>query len=373
MMSIPVVSMSRTAACTASSNISSRSAGPNSPRSYALTPANHQPGLPWEPTTAVGMRGSVIVSGLQRAGSRRARDDTCETWIAPGILEPAREEDRAALDDVQTADVLGHVMDVGLGDQDRSAQLGDRRDPLAHGRDDRGREPLERLVEQEQLGVEREGPRDRERLPLAAAQLRALAPRVPPEHREDAVGELDALRGGAPPGPRPRGDLDVLGHGEVGEDPAVLRRPPDAEPRDLVRPAAVDGLAAELDRARARAQVPHDRAQGRRLPRAVPADEADHLARTHAERHGPQDVARLDEHVDRVHGQHGPASPRPGAPADDRVDDAPVGLDRGRRAVGEHAPLVEGDDPVGVAEDDVHRSEERRVGKECRYRWWTYH
>src|SRR2546427_3053919 len=152
MMSIPVVSMSRTAACTASSNISSRSAGPNSPRSYALTPANHQPGFPWEPTTAVGMRGSVIVSGLQRAGSRRAPDDTCETWIAPGILEPAREEDRAALDDVQTADVLGHVMDVGLGDQDRSAQLGDRRDTLAHGRDDRGREPLERLVEQEQLG-----------------------------------------------------------------------------------------------------------------------------------------------------------------------------------------------------------------------------
>src|SRR5438552_1266252 len=265
MMSIPAVSMSRTAACTASSNISSRSAGPNSPRSYALTPANHQPGFPWEPTTAVGMRGSVIVSGLQRAGSRRAPDDTCETWIAPGILEPAREEDRAALDDVQTADVLGHVMDVGLGDQDRSAQLGDRRDTLAHGRDDRGREPLEGLVEQEQVGVEREGPRDREHLPLAAAQLRALAPRVPPEHREDAVGELDALRGGAPPGPRPRGDLDVLGHGEVGEDPAVLRRPPDAEPRDLVRPAAVDGLAAELDAARPRTQVPHDRTQGRRL------------------------------------------------------------------------------------------------------------
>src|SRR5881396_1196014 len=50
----------------------------------------------------------------------------------------------------------------------------------------------------------------------------------------------------------------------------------------------------------------------------------------------------------------GRPSPRPGAPADDRVDDAPVCLDRGRRAVGEHATLVEGDDPVGVAEDDVH-------------------
>src|SRR5213593_740731 len=50
----------------------------------------------------------------------------------------------------------------------------------------------------------------------------------------------------------------------------------------------------------------------------------------------------------------GRPSPRPGAPADDRVDDASVCLDRGRRAVGEHATLVEGDDPVGVAEDDVH-------------------
>src|SRR5213595_1170416 len=49
-----------------------------------------------------------------------------------------------------------------------------------------------------------------------------------------------------------------------------------------------------------------------------------------------------------------PTSPRRRAPADDRVDDAPVGLERGRRAVGEHAAFVERDDPVGVGEDDVH-------------------
>src|SRR6266480_1696890 len=49
-----------------------------------------------------------------------------------------------------------------------------------------------------------------------------------------------------------------------------------------------------------------------------------------------------------------PPSPRRRATADDRIDDASIGLERGRRAVGEHAALVERDDPVGVGEDDVH-------------------
>src|SRR2546427_3932450 len=128
MMSIPARSMSRIAVSAASSNISSRSAGPSSPRSCALTPANHQPGFPWEPTTAVGMRGSVMVSGLQHAWSRSAPDDTCEARVAPGVLRGAREHDPAALDDVQAARGLGHVVDVGLGDQDRMAELSDRRD-----------------------------------------------------------------------------------------------------------------------------------------------------------------------------------------------------------------------------------------------------
>src|SRR5438105_6625337 len=55
MMSIPARSMSRIAVSAASSIASSRSAGPNSPASCALTEANHQPGLPWEPTTVVGI------------------------------------------------------------------------------------------------------------------------------------------------------------------------------------------------------------------------------------------------------------------------------------------------------------------------------
>src|SRR5262249_33433478 len=42
------------------------------------------------------------------------------------------------------------------------------------------------------------------------------------------------------------------------------------------------------------------------------------------------------------------------AAADHRVDDLGVGLDLARARVGQHAPLVQRDDPVGVAEHDVH-------------------
>src|SRR2546422_9454313 len=46
-------------------------------------------------------------------------------------------------------------------------------------------------------------------------------------------------------------------------------------------------------------------------------------------------------------------SPRPGAPADDRVDDAPVGPARGRRAVGAHPPPREGGDAGGGTEEQI--------------------
>src|SRR5438876_1209329 len=71
MMSRPARSMSRMAVSPASSNISPRSPGPNCPASKALTAANHQPGLPWDPTTVDGMRGRVgIRSFLLSRGGR---------------------------------------------------------------------------------------------------------------------------------------------------------------------------------------------------------------------------------------------------------------------------------------------------------------
>src|SRR5258706_12903261 len=53
MTSIPASSWSRIARSTASSSISSRSTGPNSPRSAAAIPATNQPGWACDPTTLV--------------------------------------------------------------------------------------------------------------------------------------------------------------------------------------------------------------------------------------------------------------------------------------------------------------------------------
>ena len=61
-------------------------------------------------------------------------------------------------------------MDVGLGEQDRAAEGRDGGDALGDPGDDGRRESLERLVQEEQGGVERQRPRDRQHLALAAGQ-----------------------------------------------------------------------------------------------------------------------------------------------------------------------------------------------------------
>src|SRR5262245_37911816 len=136
-------------------------------------------------------------------------------------------------------------------------------------------------------------------------------PRRAAERREHVVRLRDALGRRPADGPRPGRDLDVLGDGEIRENPGVFGRESHAEPRDLVRAQSVNGLAAELDGAGPRAQVAHDGPERRRLARAVAADEAHHFARADLERHAPQDLAGLDEHVDTSEAQHAGARGAP--------------------------------------------------------------
>src|SRR5262252_7582946 len=173
MMSSPARSMSRIAVSAASSNISSRSPGPYCPPSYALTVANHHPGLPWEPTTLDGISGRSAIDDVSfekcsrsrryctpegarcadlacmRAARRAsgAADDAHDPPICAHVVRPADEDDLSALDDVKPRGELRHVMDVGFRDQDRPAERGDRGQALAHRRHDRRRQAFERFVE----------------------------------------------------------------------------------------------------------------------------------------------------------------------------------------------------------------------------------
>src|SRR5262245_49135651 len=274
MMSRPARSMSRIAVSAASSNISSRSPGPYWPASYALTVANHHPGLPWEPTTLDGISGSSAIDDVSfekcsrsrryctpegvssadlgcmravRRASGGAADHAHDRTVAVHILRPADEDDLAALDDVEARGELWYVVDVGLRDQDRAAERGDRGKALADRGHDRRRQAFERLVEQQHIGVEGQRPCDGQHLALAAAHLGALARHVAPERREDAIRLLDSLRGRAVRRAGPGRDFDVLRHREAGEDPAVLGCEAQSHPRDLEAPCRLNLPAAEGD------------------------------------------------------------------------------------------------------------------------------
>ena len=103
--------------------------------------------------------------------------------------------------------------------------------------DDGGGQPLEGLVEEEQVRVEGEGARDREHLPLAAGQLgppRSEAAEV----GEDRVGGLHAVRGGPPGGPGPRVGKRTLSATVRSPKMAWVGRPAIDWPRGSIRPAA---------------------------------------------------------------------------------------------------------------------------------------
>src|SRR4030095_9956840 len=84
MMSSPARSMSRMAVSAASSNISSRSAGPNWPASCAFTAAYHPPPLPWEATPGGGIRGSSAGGGADLAGLVRLHGGVPPAALAMG-------------------------------------------------------------------------------------------------------------------------------------------------------------------------------------------------------------------------------------------------------------------------------------------------
>jgi hypothetical protein len=164
--------------------------------------------------------------------------------------------------------------EVLLDHDDRVALLAQAFDDLAELLHDDRRQALGDLVEQEQARAGAQDARDGEHLLLAARQARALARRALLQVREHRV---DLLEAHAVRAERRRQHQVLLGR-QAREDAALLGAVADAEAGDAVR-REVRGLGVlDLDRALARADQAHDRAQRAGPAGAVPAEQRHDLA-----------------------------------------------------------------------------------------------
>ena len=204
--------------------------------------------------------------------------------ICSGLNSPGRPFERRpsleeALDPRGDADRLAHVL---LDEQHRHPgveQLGQQAVDLPH--DDRRRAERE-LVEQEHARVRDERPSDRHGLLLAAGELRGALARSFPHPSEQPVDALQI------PGSGPGvvgADDQVLLDGERREETASLghERHPRGQPP--FRRLAGDLRPVQEDRALGRLVQTGQRAQQRRLARAVRADDRVHLAGVDAQAH----------------------------------------------------------------------------------------
>src|SRR5713226_2583098 len=145
-----------------------------------------------------------------------------------------------------------------LHHQDAEATGVDRLDLLEQPLDELGGEAEGGLVHQQQPRLRHQRPSDRQHLLLAARERPGhLRPSLaqPREEREDLVELGREPRAVAP---REGSHLEVLVHGESGEELAAFGDPGDAELVDAVRGEPVDRPALELDGAGARLQEPED-------------------------------------------------------------------------------------------------------------------
>src|SRR5439155_10723606 len=187
--------------------------------------------------------------------------------------------DRALLHEVDTLARRERQRDILLHEQNGDMLAPEHADDLADLRDHPRHEPLRRLVQQDDLGLQHHGAGDREHLLLAARQRSAGLVAPLGEHREIVVdlpqelllaslGEAVAVETGA----------EVLHDGQQPEDPAVLWHIADPEPCQPVRRQAAHGPALEQHLARARLDQAHDGLERRALADAVAAEQAHHFA-----------------------------------------------------------------------------------------------
>ena len=164
----------------------------------------------------------------------------------------------------------------------------------------------ERLVEEEERRLGREGARDADALALPAGELARGARAELGGRKSHAREQLVDARVDARLLPllERRDERDVLGHGEVREEAGVLQDVADAppEPDGVPVPRA---LPLDEDLALRREDERVDHPQRRRLALAAPAEEDERLAREDVEVEAPEDLLAAEGVRNAAEGDHG--------------------------------------------------------------------
>ena len=205
---------------------------------------------------------------------------------------------------------LDRDAEILLDEQDRHPGRLDLPQALDQRADDRRREALGRLVDQQKLARLDDGAGDRQHL-LLSARERARARQ--PEFLERRKEPEDPLEARVVERPLARAEHEVLLDREIGEHRHRLRRVADAESRDVARRERLERRVPERDAPLRGAPQPHDGAQRRRLAGAVAAEQHRRPAARRVEVDALQDVIAADVGVHALERQAGAHAAFPGA------------------------------------------------------------
>ena len=251
------------------------------------------------------------------ARRRPGEEDGADEVVAVDELgDRAGEHDASPLHEHRSHREPHGEIDRLLDEQHRGAVLVDLPHDLHQTLDDDRRQPERELVDHQQPGSGDERLREAQHLLLPTGEVAGGG--VPPrsedgEVRQRILGGLSDVLRFVEVGPP--GDLEALGHREIGEDPAPARHLDDPEARDPIGIQAGDVLTVEDHLPGGRAGEPGDRSQECGLAGAVGAQQRDELPVLHVQvdprEHGTAVVPRVDG------AQHEEAGPSlPAGPAD---------------------------------------------------------
>ena len=124
-----------------------------------------------------------------------------------------------------------------------------------------GARPIDGSSSRISLGRDMRARPTREHLLLAAREAARALGRPLGEHREERVDALEALAVARARGGQVRAHLEVVGHGELREEPAALGHVGDAVGHDVVRGLAGERGALEGERRRRAAAMQRRRSR----------------------------------------------------------------------------------------------------------------